>query len=358
MAKYSHRPKKDDAVLRGKNPPPTKGVVLGGMAGVRMRLTSLVVEQRLAAISEAIAYGDAGLNLVQEAFVQDESPRVRQAALLILWNKQQPWVQQAIQHYVPANRVAWWRLNETEGDIAADSLGGNDGTIKGATPVTMVPGRMPGLGGAGHPDEVNSESYRFVEYVLPQGLGSALQFDRDDYVEIPHGSALNFGVGDFSIGVGIKSRSRGLEVILDKRVETSGSVQGYCLYLHKGRLGLQLADGIELAWTNYDSQCLIADDRWHYLVVTVDRDATDGGRWYVDGIELGNRFNPTRRQGSLNNFKPLRLGRRSDHPSSPGFFQGRMSDVQLFNRSLTAPEILAVYHKVGVKGTRSGFIHK
>ncbi|MEQ9551587.1 MAG: LamG domain-containing protein [Coleofasciculus sp. G3-WIS-01] len=358
MVKDSHRPRNDDMVLGGQNPPPTQGVVLGGIAGVRMRLTSPVVDQRLTAITEATAYGDAGLNLVLQAFLQDESPRVRQAAYLLLWDNTQPWVKQAIQHYVPANRVAWWRLNETEGDIAADTVGGNNGTIKGATPVTIVPGRMAGLGGAGHPDEVNPDSYRFVEFVLPQGLGSALQFDGDDYVEIPHGAALNFGVGDFSIGVGVKTRSRGLEVILDKRVETSGSVQGYCLYLHQGRLGLQLADGIESAWTNYDSQCLIADDRWHYLVVTVDRDGIDGGRWYVDGIELRNRFNPKGRQGSLNNFKPLRLGRRSDHPGAPGFFQGRMSDVQLFNRSLAAPEIQAVYQRVGVKGTRSGFIHK
>lgn len=358
MAQDSQRPRQNDAVLGGKNPPPIQGVVLGGIAGMRMRLTSPIVEERLAAIAEAIAYGDAGLNLVLQAFVQDESPRVRQAAYLLLWNQKQPWIKQAIQQYVPSNRVAWWRLNETEGDIAADSVGGNDGTIKGATPVTIVPGRMPGLGGAGHPDEVNPEAYRFVEFVLPQGLGSALQFDGDDYVEIAHRAALNFGAGDFSIGVGVKSRSRGLEVILDKRVETSGPVQGYCLYLHKGRLGLQLADGIESAGTNYDSQCLIADDRWHYLVVTVDRDTSDGGRWYVDGIELENRFNPTGQKGSLNNFKPLRLGRRSDHPSSPGFFHGRISDVQLFNRSLAAPEIQAVYQKVGVKGTRSGFIHK
>ncbi|MBE9129868.1 MULTISPECIES: LamG domain-containing protein [unclassified Coleofasciculus] len=355
MANKSNQPRNDDAVLGGYNPPPRSGMVLGGIQGVKVRLSSPFVEERIAAASEALKYGDAGLDLILQA-LQDDSGQVRRIAHLLLWERTEPHVRQAIQNYAPTDMVACWRLDETEGKTATDSVGSHHGTIEGATPTTIVPGRMPGLGGAGNPDEINPDSYRFVEFVLPKGLGSALSFDGNDYVEVPNAPELNFGTGDFSICIGIKTRSRGgIDVILDKRVEISGSVQGYCCCIYQGRLLLQLADGIESEWTNYDSQFAIADDKWHHIVVTIDRDCADGGRWYVDGIEVGKRFNPTNRQGSVSNFKPLIMGRRSDNSSSPGFFKGSMSDVRLFNRVLDAAEVPAIYQVVGVRVTRSSF---
>ncbi len=164
----------------------------------------------------------------------------------------------------------------------------------------------------------------------------------DKFIEISNVPALNFGTGDFSISAWIKTNdTSGIDVILDKRVETSGPVQGYVLSNSNGKLLFQMADGS--GWTNYDSNVFIADGKWHYVGVTVDRDDPNGGRWYVDGQEVGKPFNPTGRKGSLSNSKPLRIGRRSDHLTWPGFFKGNLDKVKLFKRKLSPIEINAIY---------------
>jgi CHAT domain-containing protein len=164
----------------------------------------------------------------------------------------------------------------------------------------------------------------------------------DNYIEISDVPALNFGTGDFSISAWIKTNDKsGINVILDKRVEISEPEQGYVLFNSKGKLLLQLADGS--GWTNYDSNVFIADGQWHHVGVTVDRDDLNGGRWYVNGQEVSKPFNPTGRKGSLSNSKPLRIGRRSDHPAWPGLFKNNLDKVKLFKRKLSAIEINAIY---------------
>ncbi|WP_167407741.1 LamG domain-containing protein [Nostoc flagelliforme] len=94
-----------------------------------------------------------------------------------------------------------------------------------------------------------------------------------DFLEIPKNENLNFGTGDLSISAWVKTTSTsGIEVILDKRVETTGPVQGYSLSNYFGSLLLQLADGVGNQFTNYVSNISIADGNWHHVAVTVDRD--------------------------------------------------------------------------------------
>lgn len=164
-----------------------------------------------------------------------------------------------------------------------------------------------------------------------------------DFVEIPNNDNLNFGTGNLSISAWVKTTSNnGLEIILDKRVEESGPIKGYSLVNNSGTLLLQLADGEGTQFTNYVSNILIADGNLHHVAVTIDRAQPDGGRWYIDGIEVvGQRFNPTRR-GSLSNSKPLVIGRRSDHQGWPGFFNGEIGPVGVTNRVLSPQEIQSI----------------
>jgi hypothetical protein len=168
-----------------------------------------------------------------------------------------------------------------------------------------------------------------------------------DFRAIPDNENLNFGTGDLSISAWVKTTSTGgIEVILDKRVETTGPIQGYSLATYFGNLVFQLADGVGNQFTNYVADIPIADGNWHHVAVTVDRDQPDGGRWYLDGVEVvGQRFNPTARSGSLSNSKPLVIGRRSDNPGSPGFFNGQIGFVRLDKRVLSSQEIKAIAAK-------------
>lgn len=71
-----NQPRKFDAVLGGQAPPPTDGVVLGGIEGVKHRLKSLNLEVQIAALTEAMNYGEPGLDLVIDML--ERSPKQTQ----------------------------------------------------------------------------------------------------------------------------------------------------------------------------------------------------------------------------------------------------------------------------------------
>ncbi|MFS8118354.1 MAG: PspA/IM30 family protein [Microcoleus sp.] len=77
------QPKPYDAVRGGQLPPPVSGVVLGGLAGVKHRLSSSVSEHRIAALKETLNYGDAGLKIVIK-ICQSETGPVQRAGCELL----------------------------------------------------------------------------------------------------------------------------------------------------------------------------------------------------------------------------------------------------------------------------------
>src|SRR4028118_2196710 len=84
----ANEPKEYDAVLGGKNPPLIHAAVLGGIARVKQRLASPSAEARLAALADAIKYGDAGFEAVT-AVLDDADERVRATAAAILNREEQ-----------------------------------------------------------------------------------------------------------------------------------------------------------------------------------------------------------------------------------------------------------------------------
>ncbi len=84
MPSNSQQPKKYDVVLGGKKPLHSHhAVILGGLSGVKHRLSSNIVAQRVAAVTEAVNYGQEGFSLVLKA-LQDSHLSVRYAAYLLL----------------------------------------------------------------------------------------------------------------------------------------------------------------------------------------------------------------------------------------------------------------------------------
>jgi len=78
-----NQPREYDAVL-GRIAPsaPLQGAILGGIQGVKHRLNSSNFEARIAALSEALNYGNEGLDLVIGA-LDDKFRRVRHVAALL-----------------------------------------------------------------------------------------------------------------------------------------------------------------------------------------------------------------------------------------------------------------------------------
>ncbi|WP_293153624.1 MULTISPECIES: PspA/IM30 family protein [unclassified Microcoleus] len=96
------QPKPYDAVRGGQMPPPVGGVVLGGLAGVRHRLSSSVSEHRIAALKEALNYGDAGLKIVIK-ICQSETGPVQRVACDLLREKLSAIALEKLQAFVPAS---------------------------------------------------------------------------------------------------------------------------------------------------------------------------------------------------------------------------------------------------------------
>jgi len=96
------QPKPYDAVRGGQLPPPVGGVVLGGLAGVKHRLSSSVSEHRIAALRETLNYGDAGLKIVIK-ICQSETGSVQRAACDLLRKRLSSIAREKLQAFVASS---------------------------------------------------------------------------------------------------------------------------------------------------------------------------------------------------------------------------------------------------------------
>lgn len=99
MIENPNKPQEYDVVLGG-NAPIFNGAVLGGVGGVKWRLENAKLELKLLAISEAIKYGNAGLDVVMQG-LRKESGAIYQ----LLWQQTTVDIKQALQDYTIANRL-------------------------------------------------------------------------------------------------------------------------------------------------------------------------------------------------------------------------------------------------------------
>ncbi|RUS95890.1 hypothetical protein DSM106972_089030 [Dulcicalothrix desertica PCC 7102] len=146
MTGSQNQPGEFDAI-RGGDAPPLLGAVLGGVEGVKQRLASSDVEMRVSALSRALSYGDAGLNLVIKA-LDDNSAKVRKAAVRLLKDIDNSQVKAALKEYkfwttfekyydIPDNHAttfANWKV------IEFDPVIGISDTIDTAYALRTVPG--------------------------------------------------------------------------------------------------------------------------------------------------------------------------------------------------------------------------
>lgn len=213
---------------------------------------------------------------------------------------------------MPSDLAGWWTFDEGSGTKVEDLLDASPGEILGNPP--------PSSWSAGRVDH-------------------AVVFGGGNYVEVPPTPLLDVGTGDFSIDAWIKTeQATGVRVILDKRQQSP--YIGYHLYLFNGSLGLQLADG---GFTNYNTQNgFVADGVWYHVAVTIERGDAQGVHWYVDGVALPETHNPTGRQGSLDNSRPLRLATRSLAAPVPDW-TGELDELDLHLSVLTPEEVAEIY---------------
>jgi hypothetical protein len=202
--------------------------------------------------------------------------------------------------------VAHWMLDETEGNIAKDNIGNNDGTLNGN------PAWQPAEG----------------------AIGGALQLDgEDDYIETDY--ILDPSAGSFSVFVWIKGGAPG-HVIISQKDTTEGrsSKPGsawLCADSSSGRLMTGLMSPL---FDPLVSESIIADGQWHHVGLVYD---LDGLRryLYVDGTQVAQDTNSV---GGMPSNGGLYFGAGSMLEQNT-FFSGLIDDIRVYDEVLSTEEV-------------------
>jgi formylglycine-generating enzyme required for sulfatase activity len=111
MAENINQPRKDDAVLGGQNPSLVNAAVLGGIEAVKRRLASSSEAVRIAALPDALKYGEKGFEVVFDIF-KTEVGSVQNAAWNLLWQRANEKTIGSLLHYLPQYNFNVITVNE------------------------------------------------------------------------------------------------------------------------------------------------------------------------------------------------------------------------------------------------------
>jgi hypothetical protein len=163
---------------------------------------------------------------------------------------------------------------------------------------------------------------------------SALAFDGNDVVTVPHSPVLNFdGASGFTVAAWIKlSGTQDDYAGIVAKGPTSTSYPGYMLVMRQNsRLGSAIGEPGELVVTGNRS---LNDGQWHFVAV-VQEYAGQTSTLYVDGVADASLGDPSI-STVFDNTRPLFIGH--DRNSSR-WFRGYIDDVRIYDRSLSPEEI-------------------
>lgn len=158
---------------------------------------------------------------------------------------------------------------------------------------------------------------------------SAYSFDGDDIMTI--GSAGNFGSSSFTASMWISTTANSsLNTLI--RTEEGGGGNGWFIWFDN--------NGIEI-WAsskNYVSSAKINDGAWHMITFVQDAD-NKVGQLYIDGAYIGGYSMETVPSVSNGNTHVLGSGMTTPYCT----FVGKMDEVRLYDKALTAAEVAALY---------------
>ena len=228
----------------------------------------------------------------------------------------------AAKYTAPTNLglVGYWSMNENTGTIAGDASGNNNRGILTNGP-TWVDGKR----------------------------GKALNFDGvNDYVNISNPSSLNVANGSVSFwmktnGVwGTDGTSGGDVASLIGRHDSSGSCEGINI-LQTPATGVVTAQNKNVAGTCATVSSIVStgnlkDNNWHHVVYIFSQASGGTNYLYVDGKVDASGTNSTAWTFDGQN---LLFGDSTDTFWEE--WQGKMDDVRVYNRALSAAEIQALY---------------
>jgi hypothetical protein len=155
--------------------------------------------------------------------------------------------------------------------------------------------------------------------------GGSIVFDGvDDYISIVSNANLTFGTGNFSIGFWIY-RASSWSTTCNFTDGNSGALD---IYTSGGNLRIapQYASSVAIA-----SVSSLSTNLWYNLTIVKSSSVTTA---YINGTSIGSTSDTSNYSSSI-----LKFGGTLD-----GYFTGRMSNILIYNRSLSATEVLQNYN--------------
>ncbi len=196
---------------------------------------------------------------------------------------------------------AHYKLDETEGSTAHDSIGDNDGTLHG-NPAWQPAGGI---------------------------VGGALHFDGvDDYVSTPF--ILDPAKVSFSAFAWIKGGAPG-QVIIS---QTDGNGSGAAWLWGDSSYGRLITRLMHPPFDPLVSESVITDGQWHYVGLVYDFDGLHRCL-YVDGAEVAK---DTDFVGGMSVDGGLYFGAGKTLDAT-SFFTGLIDDIRIYDRALSAEEV-------------------
>jgi len=207
--------------------------------------------------------------------------------------------------------VAYWKLDETEGDTAHDSVADSNGTLIGE-PLWQPDGGM---------------------------MAGALQLDGiDDYVSTDY--VLNPEEGAFSTFMWIKGGAPG-QVIIAQKDGIDGTGNTWLgLDAMSGNLMTALVPPPVGRFITQPmvSDAVVTDGQWHYIGFVWDGSYRS---LYVDGTEVARDVNPITLAPLKSATGGLYIGTGKNLEAGT-FFSGMIDDVRIYNIALNAEKIAAL----------------
>jgi len=200
-------------------------------------------------------------------------------------------------------------FSEGVGDIAHDrSLYGNPGVIHGAS---WVDGK----------------------------IGKALNFDGiNDYVEIPDSLTLNFGSGDFSVFMWIKTSGYPSIGKYGSAADVGWIFFGTSTLGHDGELVVSFTDTAR-HYVEFFSGVAVNDGVYHFIGFVRSSNLC---RVYIDGVLV--KTEDISSIGSISSTSTVLIG-AMDSDAMGDFYKGIIDEVRAYNRALTDAEIQLHYNE-------------
>ena len=157
--------------------------------------------------------------------------------------------------------------------------------------------------------------------------GGSIVFDNvNDYVEAVYNATLDFGTGDFTVGIWVKTSNHSAYQLIFGRDNGSTGV-GIIIYS-------SITSGVILSWVSnsgVNGTIDIANGNWHHVVLSR---ASGVVRQYVDG-QFDVQVNSFGNVNMANN-NTVRLG---NYAVNGYQFNGSIANASIYNRALSAAEI-------------------